>query len=186
MRDTEPLSPSLRGSLLVAHPGLLDPNFSQSVILLSAHSRAEGALGVILNRPTKGTLGDLKSEFETSVISDVPVHLGGPVSPDEVLLAAWKWDMEGGNFKLYFGISAEALEELVKVNEGLVTRAFLGYSGWGGGQLEDELQEHAWVVAPLAREYLEGGSVGSWRSILRSEQPELSPLTDTPDDVSLN
>ncbi len=186
MRDIEPPPSSLRGNLLVAHPGLLDSNFAQSVILLPAHSREEGALGVILNRPTKRTLGDLKSDFEASPIADVPVHFGGPVAPDEVLLAAWTWDVEGGNFNLYFGISAEALQALIKLNEDLVTRAFLGYSGWGQGQLENELHEHAWVVAPLARKYLEGEPAGSWRTILRSEQPELSPLIDAPDDVSLN
>lgn len=187
MHAFDPVSPpDLRGSLLVAHPVLRDPNFSRTIVLISAHSPEDGALGVITNRPLGKTLGDLKDEFRGTTIGHVPVYLGGPVATNEVLLTAWDWDVLGGTFRLHFGISAEALSDLVRDEPTMQARAFLGYSGWGEGQVEGELAEDAWVVAPLVRGYLEGEPGSLWRKVLRAEKPELTFLADAPEDPTLN
>ena len=77
---------SLAGSLLLAHPALRDPNFRRSVILMSTHS-ADGAMGVVLNRPLGKRLGELNGEFALSPLAGVPLFGGGPVEPGQLLLA---------------------------------------------------------------------------------------------------
>src|SRR5436853_7719146 len=74
------MSDSLRGSLLVAAPQLLDPNFRRTVVLIAEHSD-EGAMGVILNRPSGMTVADAAPELEPIVGSDAPIFAGGPVQP---------------------------------------------------------------------------------------------------------
>src|SRR6201984_530288 len=76
--DDEPSSCSLAGSLLVAHPSMLDPNFRRTVLFISEHDPGEGALGVIINRPLDRQVADLVSEAPPAGFGDVPVFLGGP------------------------------------------------------------------------------------------------------------
>lgn len=186
MRNLQPSQPSLRGTLLVAHPTLDDPNFQQTVILMSAHSETDGALGVILNRPTGVPLGALRERLSDSPLGEIPVYEGGPVAPEDVLLAAWKWDNAGTTFRLYFGISEAKLTELMSEDAQLEVRAFRGYAGWSSGQVEGELAEQAWVVAPLCHEYLEANQAEQWQRILRREDPLLGFQAGMPDDPSLN
>src|SRR3954469_11144112 len=90
---------SLAGSLLLAHPSLRDPNFRRTVILMSVHN-PEGAMGVVLNRPTSRRLGEINDEFSVGPLASVPVFEGGPVETEQVILAAWQAHEDG--FKLYF------------------------------------------------------------------------------------
>ena len=89
------------GSLLLAHPSLRDPNFRRSVVLMSLHN-AEGAMGVVLNRPAGKALAELSGEFALTPLAKVPVFLGGPVQPAQLVLAAWQSRPEG--FRLHFGV----------------------------------------------------------------------------------
>lgn len=181
-RDT----PKLAGSLLLAHPALQDPNFRRTVVLLSAHTD-EAAMGVILNRPLNRKLGDISGDFALGELADVPVFYGGPVSDKQLILSAWESTEEEGVFKLYFGLDPEKATELKRTRDEITLRAFLGYSGWTQGQLEGELQQNAWVVAPVDGAMLEAEEgVGMWRSILRRISPELHLLADAPDDPMLN
>lgn len=187
MRDLEFTTASLRGSLLIAHPGLLDPHFRKSVVLLSEHSAEDGAIGVILNRPMQKTLGQIKEGYEDSDLYAVPAFEGGPVRTDEVLLTAWRWDNEAGTFQLYFGLPPEAALDLRRSDPEFEIRAYLGYAGWSEGQIEGELGESAWIVSPIAEEYLELEHLdGLWRKLLQALKPELSFLADAPDDPMLN
>jgi putative transcriptional regulator len=178
--------PKLAGSLLLAHPGLLDPNFRRTVVLLSAHTD-DGAMGVILNRPLDKKLADISGDFALSELSDVPVFCGGPVQDKQLILSAWETTDEEGVFKLYFGLDPEKATELIRTRDHVELRAFLGYSGWTQGQLEGELQQNAWVIAPVdgamigARE-----GIGMWRSIIRRLSPELRLLAEAPDDPGMN
>ncbi len=147
-RSADDLS-ALSGSLLLAHPNLGDPNFSQSVILLSAHSSDGGALGVILNRPCGKTLGEMFPEHGLDSIGSVEVFLGGPVQQEQLILAAWKWDEAGKIFKMFFGITRERAEELLNSEENVTIRGFLGYAGWSAGQLEAELTVDSWIPQPI-------------------------------------
>ncbi|MGC9450958.1 MAG: YqgE/AlgH family protein [Oceanipulchritudo sp.] len=177
---------SLAGFLLGAHPGLLDPNFNQSVVLLSAHNPEDGALGVIINRPTGKTLGALREDLKTPLMQNLPVYEGGPVSPAEILLAAWKWNIAKQNFRLFFGLDPQKLEELVRTDPTIEARAFLGYSGWGSGQLEKEIRSFDWAIGPFSRGFGKLPPQQLWRTLLEAVRPEWGILADAPEDPSVN
>src|SRR3979411_3022750 len=84
--DGMPLS--LAGSLLVAHPNMLDPNFRRAVLFISAHDTEDGAVGVILNRPLDKQVADLVNEAPPDGRGDIPVFLGGPVGKNQLMFAA--------------------------------------------------------------------------------------------------
>jgi putative transcriptional regulator len=179
-------SHKLAGSLLLAHPGLLDPNFRHTVVLLSAHTN-EGAMGVIINRPLGKTLAEMSGDFALGDLADVPVFCGGPVHEKQIILSAWEVSEEEGTLKLYFGLDPEKAAELKRTREGLVLRAFLGYSGWDSGQLEREMRQDAWVIAPMDGVMVrdaEGEAL--WRAIIGRISPELRLLAEAPDHPELN
>src|SRR5947209_10147299 len=97
--DDESSSGSLAGSLLVAHPNMLDPNFRRTVLFISAHDPKEGALGVIINRPLDRQVADLVTETPPAGLADVPVFLGGPVGKNQLMFAAFEWQ-KGEGLKL--------------------------------------------------------------------------------------
>ncbi|MFQ3224532.1 MAG: putative transcriptional regulator [Lentimonas sp.] len=175
----------LAGSLLVAHPSLLDPQFKRAVVLLTAHS-GEGSLGVIVNRPLYQTLGQYDSELAGSEFADVPLYEGGPVACDQMVLVAWKWCGEDGTFKLYFGIDEAKARQILQDDSGFELRGFIGHSGWGEGQLEGEIETDSWVLSPLNPDLEDEEGVAAWRSILSQLGPEMRLLAEEPDDLSVN
>ncbi len=175
----------MAGSLLLAHPGMRDPNFRRTVVLLSAHGE-DGAMGLVLNRPMRKKLGDLNAEFAAGRLAGVPVYQGGPVQTEHLILAAWQADPLVNGFRLYFGIDVKRAEELLN-EKGVRLRAFLGYSGWMKGQLEDELEHHTWVVTPANAELVNrGDGHGLWRAILGGLSLEWKLLAGEPDDPEVN
>ncbi|MFP4281513.1 MAG: YqgE/AlgH family protein [Opitutales bacterium] len=187
MRDLEDSFRSLRGQLLIAHPSLLDPHFRRSVVLLSEHSREEGAIGVVLNRPLDTTLGSLRPQFADSDLGEVPVYEGGPVQTESLILAAWRWNADETELKLHFGIPPERVLALLESEPAYEVRAFRGHAGWGEGQIEGELAENAWLVAPMSTELLDSERIPeAWRSGVLKLSPDLRFLVDAPDDPSLN
>lgn len=177
---------NLAGTLLLAHPSMMDPNFHRTVILLSAHNE-EGALGVVINRPMERRLGDFSDEFSDGALSDIPVFHGGPVNDKQIILSAWQSESAAGMFRLYFGIDMDKATELLISPDEPTIRAYAGYAGWGEGQLEAELAQNAWIVSPVAPEMLDQyDGVDLWRTILGQISPELRFLADAPDDPSVN
>jgi putative transcriptional regulator len=176
----------LAGSLLVAHPSLLDSHFKRTVVLLTAHSAEEGTLGVIVNRPLHQTLGQYDSELAGSEFAEVPLYEGGPVGSDQMILVAWKWSSEDGTFKLYFGIDEAKARQILQDDPRFELRGFLGHSGWGEGQLEGEIAINSWVVSPLSQDLEEKEGLDVWRSILSQQGPEMQLLAEEPDDLSMN
>ncbi len=176
----------LAGSLLVAHPSMQDPNFARSVVLLSVHSPADGALGVVINRPSNQTLGDLDEGFRFTGLSAVPVYQGGPVALDRLILVGWKWSAEADRFNLFFGIDEDKAREFAETDPGVRLRAFLGHSGWSGGQLENELAEDAWALAPVVPELDRLGGVELWRSVARRVGPRFGLMAEAPEDPTVN
>jgi putative transcriptional regulator len=176
----------LAGSLLVAHPSLLDSHFKRTVVLMTAHSAEEGSLGVIVNRPLNQTLGQYDSELAGTEFAAVPLYEGGPVGSDEMILVAWKWASEAGTFKLYFGIDENQARQILEDDPEFELRGFIGHSAWGDGQLEDELEVTAWLVCPLSPdlELLEG--LAMWRAMLAQQGPKMHLLAEEPDDLSMN
>ncbi len=174
---------NLVGSLLLAHPRLQDDNFRRTVILMSAHS-SEGAMGVVLNRPVGRNLGDLNGEFSLGPLVSVPVYHGGPVQPEQLMLAAWQAEEDG--FKLYFGIEPEKAAQLA-AEEGTHLRAFLGYSGWTGGQLEGEMKKDTWVIAAVPADLMaHTPDKALWRTVLGDLGHEWRLLANEPEDPGVN
>lgn len=183
--------PLAKGIFLIAAPALRDPNFRQTVVLLCEHS-SDGALGVVVNRPT----GMLVSE----ALPQVPVlegqrHVlfsGGPVQPNHVLLL---YRMAQGPTNthhvfdgVYLGGDMGALEKLMTTpasTEGF--RAYVGYSGWGPGQLENEMKTGAWITMPADPAVVfEKEPARIWPDILQSLGDPYRIYADMPADPSLN
>ncbi len=185
MREHGKATPSMAGSLLLAHPAMRDPNFRRTVVLLSAHGD-DGAIGLVLNRPVGKPLGEINAGFAAGPLAGVPVFQGGPVQTEQLILAAWQPDPAGDGFKLHFGIDVDRAEAL-QHKEGVKLRAFLGYSGWTKGQLENELRHNTWVVTPVNAELVnrEEGP-GLWRTILGGLSPKWKLLAEEPDEPGVN
>lgn len=139
---------SLRGQLLIAAPALDDPNFERTVILV-AHHDDDGAMGVVLNRPGDYVVGEAVPELADVVGDDESVFVGGPVQPDGVMVLAEFEDPTDAALPVLNGLGFVALgthgEHLAEGTRR--ARAFAGHAGWGPGQLEDELDEEAWITA---------------------------------------
>lgn len=176
---------SLAGSLLVAHPNMRDPNFRRSVLFISAHDATDGALGVIVNRPLEKQVGDLIGDAPPEGLEDVPVFFGGPVGGDQLMFAAFEWEKANG-LRLNHQMDASTAQARSENDAGAI-RAFVGYAGWGAGQLEAELEENAWITQKPTRAGLAPGRLPKlWFEIMRRLGPWYKMLAAAPDDPSLN
>ncbi len=173
MRNVRPEKPrSLAGSLLVAHPNMLDPNFRRAVLFISAHDPDDGAIGV--------------SETPPQNLADVPVFFGGPVGNNQLMLAAFEWH-KGEGLKLNQH-SLNADEPVAGAADGAPSIfAFLGYAGWSAGQLEAEMKQKAWIVQKPSRAALKSERLSRlWFDIMNRLGPWYRMLAAAPDDPSLN
>jgi putative transcriptional regulator len=184
-RRTDRKTTSLAGQLLLAHPALTDPNFKRTVILLSAHGD-DGAMGVVLNRPLGRQLAELNAEFALGPLAGVALYGGGPVEPQQLILVSWQWLKQEQAFQLHFGIEPEKAAQLIGT-PGVVVRGFLGYAGWGKGQLEREMKQDTWFITTIDGGQLEETEgVALWRKLLCELDPELRLLANEPDDPTVN
>jgi putative transcriptional regulator len=183
---------SLQGQLLIASPQLRDPNFFRAVVVIVQHSD-DGALGLILNRPTHTTVKQLWEAVNQSPCeSELPLHLGGPV---EGPLMAIHTDPAQSDVEIvpgaYFSAEPARIEAFV-AHQGTDSqlRFFVGCSGWGQGQLEREIEEDSWVVAPATLRELFANETELWEKAMRAATGArfLSALKikHVPDDLSLN
>ena len=176
---------SLAGSLLVAHPNMLDPNFRRAVLFISAHDADDGAIGVILNRPLDKQVADLVNETPPEGLGDVPVFLGGPVGKNQLMFAAFEWQ-KGDGLQLNHNVGVEEAHELVDRDPASI-RAFVGYAGWSAGQLEAEMKQKAWILQKPSRAALTTDRLPKlWFEIMRGLGPWYKMLAAAPDDPSLN
>jgi putative transcriptional regulator len=159
--------------LLVASPLLLDPNFLHSVVLLVEHDE-DGGMGVILNRPLPVTLQQIcrESRLGFQGDEDATAWRGGPVDPQRGIIL-----VRGGlpeaedtvlDFTDFISYRKDLLESLL-VEPGATFRLFLGYAGWGPGQLDQEMEEGAWARVPLNPEWLMSGEPAElWSRAIQS------------------
>jgi len=141
---------SLTGHLLVASPQLLDPNFVKAVILLVQHSK-QGSLGLVLNRPISKNVQDLWREVGGGACTNTQsVFLGGPV-PGPLMAVHCEESLSEMRILpgLFFSASKPNLDALVAKSKSTV-KIFVGHSGWGPGQLDEELKQGAWLTMPAA------------------------------------
>jgi putative transcriptional regulator len=184
--DDEPSSGSLAGSLLVAHPNMLDANFRRTVLFISEHDPNEGALGVIINRPLDRQVADLVTEIPPAGLAEVPVFLGGPVGKNQLMFAAFEWK-KGDGLKLSHNVALEQASAPDGGNNLVTICAFVGYAGWGAGQLESEVQQKAWLPQKANPSVLKLDRLPNlWFDIMRSLGPWYKMLAAAPDDPSLN
>lgn len=136
----------IAGKLLVASRSLRDPNFARTVVLMLEHSE-EGALGVVLNRPSRNTVDDVwESVGEPPMGNDDPVYMGGPVpGPLIAVHAAEELGEKEVLPGVFMSVERSVLEQLMQTPDSQA-RLYSGHSGWGGGQLEGELKAGGWHV----------------------------------------
>src|SRR6266480_4329285 len=184
--DDEPFSGSLAGSLLVAHPNMLDPNFRRTVLFISEHDPNEGALGVIINRPLDTPVADLVTDTPPTGLADVPVFLGGPVGKNQLMFAAFEWK-KGAGVKLSHNVGMTQISAAPGEKELVTICAFVGYAGWGAGQLETEVKQKAWLLQKANPALLKLKRLPNlWFDIMRNLGPWYKMLAAAPDDPSLN
>jgi putative transcriptional regulator len=179
--------PSLRGQLLIAAPTLLDPNFSRTVVLICEHGD-EGALGLVLNRRTELEVAAAVPELHELIDGDDHLWSGGPVQPSSIVLLA-EFD-DPGEALMVTGDVGLVLEGTDMDSLGDTTRrarAFVGYSGWGAGQLEAEVEADDWIIAPSDPEDAFTDEPGDlWRRVLERKGGRYALLATMPPDPSLN
>ena len=178
----------MRGQLLVAGPTLLDPNFHRTVVLVCEHDDA-GAMGLVLNRPSPIPADQAIPELVGALADEDRLWVGGPVQTTSVVVLAD-----------FAGADVEAL--VVREQVGLVlpdadldvvgqavarARAFLGYAGWGAGQLDAELEGGDWIVADFAADdAFTDDPERLWGRVLGRKGGEYALLATMPPDPSLN
>lgn len=180
----------LTGRLVVATPVLGDPNFERTVVLVLEHSD-EGAVGLVLNRPSDTDVGEPLPEWDAVAADPAVIFVGGPVARTAVIGLArgvpaasderWRPLVAGvGIVDLGAGPDevAPAIERL---------RLFAGYAGWGPGQLEAEIDTHAWWVVDAAPDdALCADPERLWSTVLRRQRGRLAMFANYPDDPSHN
>jgi putative transcriptional regulator len=156
---------SYQGRALVASPYLTDQNFMRTVLYLIRHDE-EGAMGLVLNRPLATNIGQLLGELtETSIENQQPVFFGGPVDGPIMMLQANCVGAESEDTEIFIACDQAKILEVVH-NEApnvLGFRLFDGYSGWGPGQLESEMEEGSWLIWDINPEQIFSESDQLWQ-----------------------
>lgn len=182
-------SPSA-GKLLISEPFLNDPNFKRSVILLAEHGD-EGTLGFILNQPSVLLLKDLVPDLWQA---EYPVFIGGPVEVDTVHFIHRCYDKLNSGDEIaegiYWGGNFETLKILVNnnsISENEV-KFFLGYSGWGEGQLKEEIDANTWIVSEKLNQdvVFSHNEEELWREAIINLGSRYAHVSNFPSDPNLN
>lgn len=178
-----------RGSLLIAEPSILnDDSFNRSIILLTEHNE-KSSVGFILNKPLKFTLGDVIPEIDCSFV----IYQGGPVEQDNLYFVHKIPELIPDSIEvskdIYWGGNFKSLKQLLidKKIESTDIRFFLGYSGWGANQLEDELRSNSWFVSENDFENIfRVDNETLWKNKLMQKGGEYKIWANAPNDINLN
>jgi putative transcriptional regulator len=182
------MADSLAGSLLVAAPTLQDPNFLRTVVLVGVHNE-EGAMGVVLNRPSEVSVADAVPQLQDAAGAEEAIYVGGPVQRTSIVLVA-EFDDPGAAGVLVTGrigfppsdVEPEDLSDAVTR-----ARVFAGYAGWGAGQLDAEVAEGDWIhQAALPEDVFTQTPEELWGSVLARKGGSYALLARMPLDPSLN
>lgn len=162
-------------TFLCASPSFIGPIFEESVVIM-LESDSDGALGVIINKPTGQILSELKPEFRGSLIGECEVFDGGPLGKNQLSLGVCYLDeMDEPVFE--FGIPSDRMNEILDSGKVIQSGAFVGYSSWGPGQLNEEIDEGVWIemkadtsfLAPIRPEQ-------QWEAMCMVNFPEFKDL----------
>jgi putative transcriptional regulator len=179
---------SLCGQLLLASPALMDPNFRRTVILVGVHSE-EGAMGVVLNRPSEVTVGEAVPQLEQTVAEREPVYVGGPVQPSSIVFLAEFLDPTPAGLlvvgRIGFPAPDAGIEELAEATAR--RRVFAGYAGWGEGQLDAELDQGDWIAhSAIPDDVFCDEPEDLWSSVLTRMGGSYALIARMPADPSVN
>jgi putative transcriptional regulator len=177
------------GVLLIADPFLKDPNFLRTVVFLCEH-KEEGSFGFVLNRQYENTLDELMPGLEDHKF---PVYYGGPVQVDTIhFLHQYPDEVPGGQEVLkgvYWGGDFDAVIDLLKngkIDSNRI-RFFIGYSGWGTGQLKEEMTEKTWLTVKATRKLIfHSNYLDVWKDSLRTLGGDYEMMVNFPIDPQLN
>jgi putative transcriptional regulator len=177
---------SLQGKLLVSSPALIDPNFRKTVVLI-AHHDEDGAMGLVLSRPSEVAATDALPALDGLPGAHDPIFVGGPVQPEAFMVLAEFDDLADSVAPIFDHVgfmSADAEPEALSI---LRVRLFAGYAGWGAGQLEAELEEPAWLVVPAEQDdpFVDDPEV-LWQSAVNRAGVSASLMKSMPFDPGLN
>jgi putative transcriptional regulator len=179
---------SLAGQLLIASPSLQDPNFSRTVVLVSLHS-GDGAMGVVLNRPSAVSVGDAVPALEDAVAEEEPVYVGGPVQPTSIVCLAEFLEPSAAGLlvigRIGFPAPDAGVEQLAEVT--VRRRVFAGYAGWSEGQLDAELEQGDWIAhAALAEDVFTDMPEELWSRVLTRKGGRYALIARMPPDPTVN
>lgn len=175
-----------KGYFLIANPVLPDPNFSRTVVLLCNHDD-EGSFGLVINRSASIDTSKLFAEMGISGFPSGEIYVGGPVSPSQIFYLCRSEEALPELDKIfdgvYMGMSGELLDNLMirLKNPEKNIRFYLGYSGWGAGQLAGEMTQLSWLTAQAQDEFVfQKNEDGIWASVVRSLGKDYEYLIKAP------
>jgi putative transcriptional regulator len=185
-----------KGRILISEPFLNDPNFKRTIILLTEHNE-DGSVGFILNKPTDLKLNDAIEDFPEF---DAPIYFGGPVQLNTLQfvhrageLVHRTGELIEGSIEispgLFWGGSFDMLRDLIeaKAVQPEDFRFFIGYSGWGEGQLKEEMGINSWIVADAKIDEIFADEPDRlWRDILKGMGKKFAILASFPENPSVN
>jgi putative transcriptional regulator len=176
-----------RGKLLIAGPGLADENFWRTVVLVVEHS-PDGALGLVLNRPSETTVGEAAAELAELLRLDDALYVGGPVATTALIVLAEFARPDEAALISFADIGVVASDandgDPPEIRRG---RGFVGHAGWGPGQLDSEIDRGDWILEPARREdaFTELPDA-LWESVLTRKGGSYALVARMPPDPSLN
>lgn len=172
------------GSILLAQPFMLDPNFKRGVVLITEH-RKDGDVGFVLNKPIDMKINELIGYFPEF---DAEVFYGGPVATDTVHFLHNMGDLVEDSIEvargIYWGGNFEKLgflveSELIKPEN---VKFFVGYSGWTEGQLNDELEAGSWILDTVHHNYaFKNSKEDLWKRVLNNKDNIYTVIAQMPD-----
>ena len=181
--------PTLKGKLLLDGGSLAGSFFSRTVVLVCQHN-SEGAFGLVLNRPTDKTIGEMLVEDLSEKLQEQDLWIGGPVQSSALSFLHSDDFLPDANVlpNLNLNHSVEDLADLggsFSITQKV--RVFAGYSGWGAGQLEDEMKRKAWIMhSAIIDHVFAADPLKLWRSVMIELGGVHRLMADGPDDLSLN
>ena len=179
----------LKGQLLLDSGQLRGSFFQRTVVLICQHD-AEGAFGLVLNRTTGNSVGEMIVADLPDVLKSCPLYQGGPVQPSALSFLHSDAFVADANVMPNLSLG-HSVDDLVELGESFSPtrklKLFAGYAGWSPGQLEDEMKRKAWLTHPASLELVfETAPERLWQEILRRKGGLYRLLAQSPEDLSQN
>jgi putative transcriptional regulator len=176
------------GQLLLASPSLRDPNFARTVVLIGVHNE-DGAMGVVLNRPSQLTVGEAVPQLQQALGELEPLYIGGPVQRSSVVFLAEFLDPSLAELlvlgRIGFPAPGTGIDELAEATAR--RRVFAGYAGWAEGQLDVEIAEGDWIAhTPVPQDVFSDDPTELWSNVLTRKGGSYALLARMPADPSVN